>query len=71
MKSTITKVGVFARAVEVEAIAAVPGSYHVQFSSQLGSARDPQAWKNNFALILTKEELETLRDVFSEALPQR
>ena len=39
--------------------------------SQLDSSRNPLEWKNNFALILTQEDLETLRDVFSAALPVR
>ena len=68
MKTTITTVGGFVRAVEVEGIAAVPGSYQVQFSSQLQSASNPQEWKNNFALILTTEDLTTLRDVCIAAL---
>ena len=71
MKTTITKAGGFLRAVEVEAISAVPGLYQVQFSSQLDSARNPLEWKNNFALILTQKDLATLRDVFSAALPVR
>ena len=68
MKTTITSAGDFIRAVEVEAIAAVPGSYRVQFSSQLRSARNPDEWQNNFALILREDELAALRDVLSAAL---
>jgi hypothetical protein len=68
MKTTITKAGDFIRAVEVKTIAAVPGSYHVQFSSQLSSARNPEEWQNNFALILGEEDLVTLRDLLSAAL---
>ena len=68
MKTTITSAGDFIRAVEVEAIAAVPGSYRVQFSSQLSSARNPDEWQNNFALILREDELEKLRDVLSATL---
>ena len=68
MKTTITT-GDFVRAVEVVAIDAVPGSYRVQFSSQLSSARNPQDWQSNFALILSEADLQTLRDVLSTALP--
>ncbi len=68
MKTTITSAGDFIRAVEVEAIAAVPGSYRVQFSSQLSSARNPDEWQNNFALVLQKQELAALRDVIAAAL---
>jgi hypothetical protein len=68
MKTTFTTAGGFVRAVEVEAIAAVPGLYQVQFSSQLGSSRNPQEWQKNFALTVNKEDLETLRNVFSAAV---
>jgi hypothetical protein len=68
MKTTITTAGDFIRAVEVKAIAAVPGSFHVQFSSQLSSARNPEEWQNNFGLILNAEDLMRLRDVLSAAL---
>ena len=67
-KAIITTAGDFVRAVEVEAIEAVPGSFRVQFSSQLSSARNPEEWQNNFALILCEEDLETLRDLLSAAL---
>ena len=68
MKTTITTAGDFVRAVEVDAIAAVPGSYRVQFSSQLSSARNPEEWQNNFSLIVGEEELKKLRDVISATL---
>ena len=71
MKTTITTAGDFVRAVEVDAIVAVPGSFRVQFSSQLSSARNPGEWQNNFTLILREEELEKLRDVLSEAVACR
>lgn len=68
MKKTITTSGDFTRAVEIDAIAAVPGAYRVQFSSQLRSARNPQEWQTNFALVLQKNDLEALRDLISAAL---
>ena len=68
MKTTIMTAGDFVRAVEVDAIAAVPGSYRVQFSSQLRSARNPEEWQNNFSLIVGEEELKKLRDVISATL---
>lgn len=71
MRTTITTTGDFVRAVEVEPITALPGSYRVQFSSQLGTARDPQEWQNNFALIVSEDDLTSLRDVFSAALAVR
>jgi hypothetical protein len=68
MKTTITTAGDFVRAVEVDAIAAVPGSYRVQFSSQLSSARNPDEWQNNLAMVLQKHELVALRDAIAAAL---
>ena len=68
MKTTITTSGDFVRAVEVEAVAAVPGTYRLQVSSQLYSARNPKDWQNNFTLILREEDLQTLRNVISAAL---
>lgn len=69
MKTTITKSGDFVRAVEVEAVVAMPGTYRLQFCSQLCSSRNPLDWQNNFALILSEADLQTLRDVLSTALP--
>lgn len=68
MKTTITTAGDFVRAVEVDAIAAVPGSFRVQFSSQLSSARNPDEWQNNFSLVLQRHELEALRDAIARAV---
>ena len=68
MKTAITTVGDFVRAVEVDAIASVPGSFRVQFYSQLSSARNPDEWQKNFALVLQKRELEALRDAITAAL---
>ena len=68
MKKMISTTGDFVRAVDVAEIAGVAGSYRVQFSSRLRSARNPDEWQNNFALILSNSELESLRDVFSAAL---
>ena len=68
MKTTITTAGDFVRAVEVDAIAAVPGSFRVQFSSQLSSARNPDEWRNNFSVVLQKHELVALRDAIARAV---
>ena len=45
-----------------------PGSFHLQFSSQLTSARNPEEWQRSFGLILKREELEVLRDLIGAAL---
>jgi len=68
MKATITETGDFTRQAEVEAIAAQPGSYRLQFNSQLASSRVPTAWQRNFALVLQKHELTALRDLIDAAL---
>jgi hypothetical protein len=68
LKNTFLKTGDLLRAVDVDAIAAVPGAWRLQFSSQLQSARNPQEWQNNFALILHRDELAILRDALDAAL---
>ena len=68
MKATITQTDDFARQAEVEAIAAQPGSYSLQFNSQLATSRDPAAWQRNFGLVLQKHELAALRDLIDAAL---
>jgi hypothetical protein len=68
MKTRITHAGDFVRQVELQPIAAQPGSFHLQFSSQLTSARNPEEWQTNFALVLQRDELEALREVITAAL---
>lgn len=71
MKTTITKAGDFIRAVEVTAIAAVPDSFQVQFTSRLSSARNPDEWRSNFSLILQEKGLKALRDEINAVLIAR
>ena len=68
MKAVITESTHFNREVEMAPIAAQPGSYRVQFSSQLRSARDPDQWLRNFDLILTKGELLRLKALLEAVL---
>ena len=68
MKALITHAGDFVRQVELLPIAAQPGSFHLQFSSQLVSARNPEEWQRNFGLILKTSELEALRGLIAAAL---
>jgi hypothetical protein len=68
MKALITHAGDFIREAQVNPIEAVPGSYWVQFRSQMASARQPHEWRNNFDLVLQKHELEALRDLIDAAL---
>ena len=68
MKAIITQTEDFAREAEVEAIAAQPGSYLLQFNSQLATSRDPAAWQRNFGLVLEKRELAARRDLLDAAI---
>lgn len=68
MKAVIAESTHFNREVEVEPIAAQPGSYRLQFSSQLRSARNPDEWKRNFDLILQKSELLRLKALLEAVL---
>lgn len=68
MKTTITKAGDFIRDVEVNRIEALDQTYHVEFTSLLLNAKDPDAVQRNFSVILKKYELATLRDVIDRAL---
>ena len=63
MKAVITESTHFNREVEVEPIAAQPGSYRLQFSSQLRSARNPDQWQRNFDLILQEERVAQAQDI--------
>lgn len=68
MKAVITESSYFLREVKVEPISAQPGSYHLQFSSQLRSARDPDEWRRNFDLILQRSELLRLKALLEAVL---
>ena len=68
MKAVITESTHFNREVEVTPIAAQPGSYRLQFSSQLRSARNPDEWNRNFDLILQRSELLRLKTLLEAVL---
>ena len=68
MKATITQTGDFVRHAEINRVMALEHSYHLAFSSLLLTAKDPQAVKQNFGLILNREEVQVLRDLLSETL---
>lgn len=68
MKVVITESTHFNREVEVAPIAAQPGSYRLQFSSQLRSSRNPDEWKRNFDLILQRCELLRLKALLEAVL---
>ena len=68
MKTTITETDDFVRAVEISPITAQPGSWHVQFSSQLRSANRPEDWQRNFSLVLQADGLRSLRAALEAAV---
>lgn len=68
MKATITATGDFIREVQIAPIGALEGSYHLEFSSYLLTAKDPHTVHKNFGLIMKRDELVVLRDLLNEAL---
>jgi hypothetical protein len=68
MKAVLSQTGDFVRQVEVDAIEAQPGTYRLQFSSQLATARNPDEWQRNFVLILQKQELQAFGNLITSAL---
>ena len=65
MRTIITHTGDFARAIDIEPIAAQDGSYPLRFSSQLNSAREPLTWQTNFSLILQRDGLLALQEALA------
>jgi hypothetical protein len=63
MKAVITQTGDFVREVAIEPISDPQGTYLLQFSSRLLSAKDPQVVQRNFSAILSGAELGILRDL--------
>ncbi|OQW86034.1 MAG: hypothetical protein BWK72_19130 [Rhodoferax ferrireducens] len=68
MKTVIAQTGDFVRQVEIVPISAQPGTYQLQFSSQLTSARNPLEWQRNFGLVLQKSELHKLNELINAVL---
>ena len=68
MKATILKTGDFIRQAEITRIDALEYCYHLEFSSILQTAKDPEYVQKNFGLILKRAELQALSDLLSAAL---
>jgi hypothetical protein len=68
MKALITQTGDFTRQAEIAPIRSQPDTYQLQFMSRLNTARNPDAWQRNFALILTASELKALKGLIEGAL---
>jgi len=71
MKTEISNCGVFSRQVSLEPIAAVPGHFHLQSKSTIGSAKDPLATQHNFDAILAQEATLKLRNVLNVVLAEK
>ena len=71
MKTEISKCGVVSRQVSPEPIAAVPGHFHLQSKSTIGSAKDPLATQHNFDAILAQEAALKLRNVLNVVLAEK
>lgn len=68
MQTTITAIGDFVRTVQVDKLEGQTDAWHVQFFSQLRTAKDPEARQRNFDLTLQSGQLFALRDALSRAL---
>jgi hypothetical protein len=68
MKTVIAVAGEFVREVGNAPIAALPESFHVQFKSQLRSAKNPDDWQSNFSLILKRGELREWKELIDQVL---
>ena len=68
MKTVITHAGEFVREVEIAPIPALAESFHVQFKSQLRSAKNPEEWQSKFSLILKRSELREWKELMDQAL---
>ena len=66
--AVISSTNVFCREVEINPIEALTDTFHVQFTSQLGTAKDPLARQKNFELILSREELRELQGLIERTL---
>jgi len=66
--AVISSTDVFCREVEINPIEALTDTFHVQFTSQLGTAKDPLARQKNFELILSREELRELQGLIERTL---
>ena len=70
MKATITQTGDFVREVDLTQVSTLADKYHLAFSSYLLTAKEPQSVQRNFGLILTRDEVQVLRDLLSAALAE-
>jgi len=68
MKATITNTGGYIREVEVKQVPALPDTYHMEFSSRLLSAKNPEESQRNFAITFEREGLLELKALIDRRL---
>lgn len=68
MKTNLSSTGDFVREVAINPISCLEKTYQLAFSSRLASAKNPLEFKKNFDLILTGDELTTLKTLIEQTL---
>ena len=68
MKRTLSTTGDFVREVEIRPVTAIANTFHLEFSSQLATARNPLEQMKNFDLQLTRDELLAFSQMVLQAL---
>lgn len=68
MKAIVSSSPSFQREISLTPIPSVPGSFHLEVSSRLFSAKDPNAKQRNFSVILEREGLQQLKRLIDRSL---
>jgi hypothetical protein len=68
MNAIITSTGDFTREAHVSRVQALQETFHLQFTSKLLSAKNPDDRQVNFGLLLRKVELVALRHLIDAAV---
>jgi len=68
MNDILSITGDFVREVDIRRLEALPGTYHLEFSSRLATAKKPLELKKNFDLLLSHDELLHFKDLITHAL---
>jgi hypothetical protein len=58
----------FVREAEIRRLQAPPGTYHLEFSNRLATAKNPLELKKNLVLLLSHDELLQFMDLIDQAL---
>lgn len=68
MKAILSTTGDFVREFEIRRLESPPGTYHLEFSSRLATAKRPLELKSNFDLLLSHDELLRFKDLIDQGL---